>query len=106
MDIERGVRMTYKETKITLTEEFYKTYQSHKLDLHILVCATGCCIGILLGVGLYWGALPAFTTFRQMGVFIGIFFLTALMSFAAGVTAGIEIVGAQIQKSIDKEKES
>lgn len=98
--------MTYKETKITLTEEFHKKYWSHIQDSHILVCATGCCIGILLGVGLYWNALPAFTTFRQMGVFIGIFSLTALMSFVAGITAGIEIIGAQIQKRIEEEKES
>jgi hypothetical protein len=102
--VRRGEVMTYKEVKITLTEEFYKKYRSHKLDSHISVCATGCCIGILLGLGLYWNALPAFTTFRQIGIFIGLFSLTALMMFAAGITAGISIVGTQIKQQIEKEE--
>jgi hypothetical protein len=98
--------MTYKETKLTLTKEFHKRYWEHKIDSHIIVCAAGCCIGILLGLGVYWNAIPAFTTLRQIVVFIGILSLMALMSFSAGTGAGISIVGQQIKQQIDEEKKS
>lgn len=96
--------MIYREIKITLTKEFYDSYWRNRITALTYTCVAGGCAGAALLIGGYIGALPRFTS-QQMVVFCVMWLAIAFMCFAAGIGAGVSLVGGEINKLINVELE-